>query len=129
MCCTIPSDVSSSIAHATVLPWFVLNDVTMLHHLTVAYIESRRTSCTTRSSAGLYYELQEQKEIPIDHGITFYEHWTFPLPCRITCREETPLVVKPVQKLSVMIITAPAKKLQEVDRYGKRKMSENATSR
>ena len=126
MLCAIPSDVLSSVPHTTVLPWFVLNDVTMLHHLTVAYIESRRTSFTTSSSVGLYYELQDQKEIPIDHGITFYERWTFPLPYRITHREETPLVIKPVQKLSVMIITAPAKKLQEIDRFGKRKMSEEA---
>lgn len=38
-------------------------------------------------------------------------------------RNEELTAIQPVNKLPVMIITAPTKTLQEVDQFGKRKMS------
>ena len=95
----------------------------MLRHFSVAYIESFRfvfyNSFTWRTvqsaSSGSVHPHPNQSRIV--RAVVVDIQYNF------DSRNEDLVAIQPVNKLPVMIITAPTKTLQEVDQFGKRKMS------
>ena len=59
--------------HNYVAPWFLLNETTMLKHLSVAYFENHSSPYTRHSQWELYQLLHREHNLPANEEIQFFE--------------------------------------------------------
>lgn len=104
--------------HSSISPWFIINNVTMLQHLSVAYFNNMRMFYELVLIKELFLELKKNRQIEsTSTDISYYEHWS----------EESLIPMKPVNGLPVMLITPPKKTARPI-KQGRKFKTENQPS-
>ena len=114
-----PRDINNlEFIHNYVAPWFLLNEITMLKHLSVAYFENHSSTPAPHCPSELYELLHRAHNLPTNEEIQFFEHITWQWRCGLRSRDDEPTPIKPMDGLEVVLVCAPRKVLKEVDLRG-----------
>ena len=98
----IPRDIDSiEYVHQGIAPWFMINNITMLRHMSVAYFNEMSTLIPYYWLIGCFNDLKKNGSVQInsDSNIEFFERWV----------EEGRVAMKPANSLQVLVITPPRK--------------------